>query len=145
MTYLGLFYLLFSLSAFSASSWQEEVKMVLPAPLKEFTPGKTKLQEVEKKLGKAKLVKGSKYYWEFEGFKYALELTIKSKTLKSMHFTFVENKPDLKILKDNIPLQKFTPFPKEGKSLGRYLKYQENGSELIIDPISKTIYSVRLP
>lgn len=119
--------------------------MVLPAPLKEFTPGKTKLYEIEKKLGKAKLIKGSKYYWEFEGLKYALELTIESKTLKSMHFTFVDQKPDLKILGDNIPLPKFTPYPREGKSLGRFLKLEENGSELIIDPVSKTIYSVRLP
>lgn len=145
MSYLALIYLFFSFSAFATSTWQEKTKLVLPSPLQEFIPGKTKLKDIEKKIGKAKLIKGTKYYWEFDELKYALELTIQSKTLKSIHFTFVKNKPSLDLIKDSIQIQKFTPHPKVGKSTGRLLKLEENGSELIIDPVSKTIYSVRLP
>jgi hypothetical protein len=91
-------------------------------------------------LGKAHLVKGTKLYWERDGLKYALELTVKSKILKSMHYTFTGTKPSLELLKGSINLKNFKPHQK-----GRFLKLEDKGSELIIDPISKTIYSVRLP
>lgn len=145
MSYIALFSFLFSFAVFAAPTWQEKTKSTLPAPLQEFIPGKTKLKDIEKRIGKAQQIKGTKYYWEFDKFKYALELTIQSKTLKSMHFTFTKDKPHIDLIQNVIQIQKFTPYPKEGKSTGRYLKLEENGSELIIDPVSKTIYSVRLP
>jgi hypothetical protein len=135
------FFLLFlCLNSFAASTWQEQVKSTLPPALREFIPGKTTLLEIEKSIGKAQLVKGSKYYWERDRVKYALELTIKSKTLNSMHFTFTGTKPSLELLQGKINLKDFKPHQK-----GRFLKLEDKGSELIIDPIGKTIYSVRLP
>lgn len=134
------FLLFFCLHSFAASTWQEQVKSTLPPALQEFVAGKTTLTEIEKSIGKAQLVKGSKYYWERDGLKYALELTVKSKILKSMHYTFTGTKPSLELLKGTINLKNFKPHQKE-----RFLKLEDKGSELIIDPISKTIYSVRLP
>lgn len=131
--------LFFCLHSHAASAWQEQVKSALPPALQEFVAGKTTLAEIEKNLGKAQLVKGPKYYWERDGLKYALELTFKSKILKSMHYTFTGTKPSLELL-GSINLKNFKPHQK-----GRFLKLEDKGSELIIDPISKTIYSVRLP
>ncbi|MBA2406207.1 MAG: hypothetical protein H0V66_15635 [Bdellovibrionales bacterium] len=127
----------------AAAGWQQTVRSLLPSPLLDFTPGKTSLKQVEKKLGKAQLVQGSNYYWERNGLKYAIELTFKNKLLQSMHFTF-SDKPKVEILKEEIKIKDFRPYPQAGKSTGRFLKLIQNGDELIIDPISKTIYSVKL-
>ena len=145
MNRTGLIALLICLNVFASTSWQQVVQSVLPQPISEFRPGKTTLKEVEKNLGKAQHIQESKYYWEKDGLKYALELTFESNILTSLHYTFTGKKPDLMILHKHINLKNFTPYPKEGKSIGRFLKLQDQGSELIIDPVSKTIYSVRLP
>ena len=145
MNRIGLIALFICLNVFATTSWQQEVKSLLPKPISEFKPRQTTLKEVEKNLGKAQHIQGSKYYWEKDGLKYALELTFESNVLTSLHYTFTGKKPDLMILQKHINLKNFTPYPKEGKSIGRFLKLQEQGSELIIDPVSKTIYSVRLP
>ena len=145
MNRIGLIALFICLNVFATTSWQQEVKSLLPKPISEFRPGQTTLKEVEKNLGKAHHIQDSKYYWEKDGLKYALELTFESNILTSLHYTFTGKKPDLMILKKHINLKNFTPYPKEGKSIGRFLKLQEQGSELVIDPVSKTIYSMRLP
>ncbi len=145
MNRIGFIALFICLNVFATTSWQQEVKSLLPKPISEFKPRQTTLKEVEKNLGKAQLVQGSKYYWEKDGLKYALELTFESNVLTSLHYTFTGKKPDLMILHKHINVKNFTPYPKEGKSTGRFLKLQEQGSELVIDPVSKTIYSVRLP
>ena len=145
MNRIGFIALFICLNVFATTSWQQEVKSLLPKPISEFKPRQTTLKEVEKNLGKAQHIQDSKYYWEKDGLKYALELTFESNVLTSLHYTFTGKKPDLMILHKHINVKNFTPYPKEGKSFGRFLKLQEQGSELIIDPVSKTIYSVRLP
>ncbi len=145
MNRIGLIALFICLNVFANSSWQQEVKTFLPKPISEFKTRQTTLTEVEKNLGKAQHIQGTRYYWEKDGLKYALELTFESNVLTSLHYTFTGKKPDLILLQKHINLKNFTPFPTEGKSIGRFLKLEEKGSELIIDPVSKTIYSVRLP
>lgn len=145
MLRLAIVLLLLSFNSFAGSSWQEEVKSLLPPPLSTFVSGTTTLKDVTKALGKAQLVNGSKHYWEQGGLKYALEITFKANKISSINYTFTGKRPELKILLDKIKLEEFTPHPTSGKSAGRFLKLQENGAELILDPLSKTIYSVRLP
>ncbi len=144
MLRLAMLLLLLSLNS-ADTSWQEEVKSLLPPPLSAFTAGVTTLATVEKALGKAQLVNGSKHYWERDGLKYALEMTFKSKKLSSLHYTFTGNRPSFINVIKKIDLKDFGPHPSSGRSAGRFLKYKEKSSELILDPLSKTIYSVRLP
>ena len=145
MLRLAMLLLFLSLNSLAATSWQEEAKSLLPPPLSAFTSGVTTLATVEKALGKAQLVNGSKHYWERDGLKYALEITFKSKRLTSLHFTFTGNRPSFEKILKKVDLKKFGPHPTDGKSAGRYLKFNEKNSEIILDPLSKTVYSVRLP
>jgi len=140
-----MLFLFISLNSLAANSWQDEMRSLLPAPLSTFVSGTTTLESVNKALGKAQLVKGSKHYWERGGLKYALEITFKSKKISSLHFTFTGSRPSFEGLLNKIKLEDATPYPSSGGSAGRFLKFQKNGTELILDPLSKTIYSVRLP
>ena len=115
------------------------------SPLQEFESGKTTLKDIEAKLGKAALTEGNKRYWKRDGLKYALELTFEHDTLQSLHYTFTGKKPSLDILKGSIDITKFAPYPASGKSAGRFLKLTDKNAELTIDPVSKTIQTVRLP
>lgn len=135
---LSFFLVLLSLSAMAS------IQDLLPAPLSEFTLQRTTLKEVEKKLGRADLVEGNKYYWEREGLKYALELSFdKKSTLQSIHFTFTSHRPSVEKLnlKDVSALK---PYPTTGRSAGRFLLHKEKNTEVMIDPISKTIHTVKL-
>jgi hypothetical protein len=145
MLRLAMLVLFLSFNTLAETSWQEEVKSLLPPPLSTFTAGVTTLDTVQKSLGKAQLVNGSKYYWERGGLKYALEISFKSKKLSSIHFTFTGNRPSFENVIKKVNLKNFAPHPSKGKSAGRFLKYKEKNSELTLDPLSKTIYSVRLP
>ena len=122
-----------------ALNWEGKLQSILPSPLNQFKIGKTNLKEVESKIGKAHLVEGSKNYWEKDGLKYALVLNFKNKTLKSISYTFTKNKPSLDLFRNELKSAKL--ISKESK----YLILKNKTSALMIDPISKTVYSVRFP
>jgi|GEM_PF-2344471 len=140
-----LIILLIPLTLMAATPWRNSVQKLLPAPLQQFELNKTSLTDVESKLGKANLVEGNKYYWEKDGLKYALQLTFnQKKILTTLHFTFPKDAPSVDKVMDQIDLKKFGPHPPEGRSVGRFLITKEKDGELIIDPISKTIHTVKL-
>lgn len=144
MMKLLFFLILTSSSAFAASVLKDKVHDLLPSPLKEFTTHKTPLSEVEKKLGKAHLIEGNDYFWEKDGLKYALKLSFDNKfVLDSIHYTFVTNKPKLETL-GTLDTKKLEPYTSGGKS-SKYLILRENKSEVVIDPLEKSIYSVKVP
>lgn len=137
----SLFVLFFSFSVFGGVTLKDRVYGVLPAPLSDFKTDKTTLSEVEKKLGKAQLVEGQKYYWEKDGLKYALQLSFNNKfVLDSIHYTFVTEKPAMEKL-GKIDAKNLAPYPDSG----RFLKLSEKDVEVLIDPGTKKIYSVKLP
>lgn len=134
----------FTFSVLASSALKENLQGILPSPIKNFNIKSTSLSEVEKSLGKAHLVEGSKHYWERDGLKYALELSFDNKLiLKSIHFTFTGKRPSLKEA-GNINTKKLTPYPEKGKASGRFLVLKESDSELVIDPLSKTIHTVKI-
>lgn len=137
-----LILLLFSFSAF-AEGIRNKVQSILPSPIKELKVHSTKVAEAEKLLGRPHLVENEKYYWEMEGFKYALELKFKDGVLQSLHYTFPKNRPSLEVIGD-INTKKLSPYPTSGKSAGRFLHLKQKEAEVIIDPISKTIRTVKL-
>lgn len=131
---------------FADTSWKTQVRNLLPPPLSKLQPQKTTLTDIEKLLGKAHLVEGKDYYWERDGLKYALKLSVNDqKILTTLHYTFTGEKPSLEKLKAKPPISEMMPYPSRGKAAGRFLIYQEKNAELIIDPVSKTIHSVQLP
>lgn len=141
-----IFSLFVALNVLAETSWKTQVQNLLPPPLSQLQPQKTTLTEIEKLLGKAHLVEGKDYYWERDGLKYALKLSVnEKKILTTLHYTFTSEKPALDKLKTKIPVSKMRPYPTHGKAAGRFLLYKENNAELIIDPVSKTIHSVQLP
>lgn len=143
MRILAIF--LFSFGLMASTSWKSTLHENLPAPLSSFRPHQTTLKEVQALMGKADLVEKNSYYWEKDGLKYALQLTFnQKKILTSLHYTFTKNKLSLDTIKDQIDLKRFSPYPTEGKSAGRYLISKEKDVELTIDPISKTVRSVKL-
>jgi hypothetical protein len=121
-----------------------KIKVLLPSPLNSFELHKTKLTEVEKSLGTAALIEKENHYWVRGGLKYALKLSFDQKgILKSIDYTFTEKWPALEKL-GAIDTKKLLPYPQEGKSAGRFLLYKEKGSEVLIDPVTKTIQGVKL-
>lgn len=141
-----LFTLFMATNVSAETSWKTQVLKLLPSPLSQLQPQKTTLTDIEKLLGKAHLVEGKDYYWEREGFKYALKLTVNDKKiLTTLHYTFSGERPSLDQLKAKLPLSEMRPYPTHGKAAGRFLIYKEKNAELIIDPVSKTIHSVQLP
>lgn len=116
----------------------------LPSPLSKIVLGKTSHEEIEKLLGKAALSEGDKSYWEYEGFKYSLQVSFKNKIAESFHYTFSKSKPELQLVKKYIDMKKLKAFPREGASAGKFLKDETPKGSLVIDPLSKTIYSVEL-
>ena len=142
MKYLWLFLISFVVLAKSPN--QMILLELLPPPLKEFRVHHTTLVEAQKALGKADLNEGRFYYWEKNGLKYALELSFDEKfILKTIHYTFTEKRPPLEKV-GSIDVKKLTPYPSEGKTIGRFLQLKEKEFEIIIDPISKTIHTVKL-
>ena len=138
--------LFISTHVFADSAWKKQVQALLPSPLEKLQPQKTTLKEIETLLGKAHLVEGKEYYWERDGLKYALRISVNDKQiLTSLHYTFTGEKPALEKVKALPPLGKFTPYPTSGKSAGRFLLYKEKNAELMIDPLSKTLHTVQLP
>lgn len=140
-----LFLLIFiGTSAYAGTTWKDKAHELLPTPLNAFQTHKTTLSEVEKKLGKAHLVEGQDYYWERDGLKYALKLSFDNKyLLHTIHYTFVNDKPKLEKL-GKIDTKKLEPYLSSGKSTS-FMLLKENNSEVVIDPLNKNIYSVKLP
>lgn len=135
-----------AINVFADTSWKIQVQKLLPSPLSQLQPQKTTLADIEKLLGKAHLVEGKDYYWERDGLKYALKLSVnEKKVLTTFNYTFTGAKPSLDKLKTLPPISEMRPYPSHGKAAGRFLIYKENNAELIIDPVSKTIQSVQLP
>jgi hypothetical protein len=127
--------------AFASS---EKIKTLLPSPLHSFELHKSKIFEVEKELGPAELKEKQAHYWSRGGLKYALKITFDNDgVLKSIDYTFTEKWPELKKL-GKIDTKKIVPYPINGKSAGRFLLYKEKGGEVLIDPVTKTIQSVKL-
>ena len=135
-----------AVSVYAGTSWKTQAQKLLPSPLSQLQPQKTTLTDIEKLLGKAHLVEGKDYYWERDGFKYALKLSLnEKKVLTTLNYTFTGEKPSLDKLKTKLPVSEMRPYPSHGKAAGRFLIYKDNNAELIIDPVSKTIQSVQLP
>ena len=124
----------------SAQSWQKKVSTLLPKSLRELQIGKSTISDVEKKIGKANLVEGVHHYWEVDGFKYAVTLTFKKRNLDSIHYIFTKERPSWDLVKDQLrDPRALVPFNT------RYQLLKDGTSELVIDPATKTIYSVKLP
>ncbi|MBY0517191.1 MAG: hypothetical protein K2P81_09795 [Bacteriovoracaceae bacterium] len=124
------------------ATWRESTVKLLPPELQTFKSGVTTLKDIEAKLGKAALVKGSKHYWVYEKFEYALEVDFKNEKMDGMHFTFPHERPSLKTIAKFIPIKKFLPA---SEAPTRLLRYKDKEGALTIDMASQTIYSVRLP
>lgn len=140
----SLFLLIFiGTFAYAGTSLRDKTQDLLPSPLNGFETHKTTLSEVEKKLGKAHLVEGSDYYWEKDGLKYALKLSFNNKfQLDVIHYTFASEKPKLEKL-GQIDTKKLEPYVSSGKTTS-YMVLKENNSEVVIDPLNKNIYSVKM-
>ncbi len=124
------------------ATWRESTVKLLPPELQAFQSGVTTLKDIETKLGKAALVKGSKHYWVYEKFEYALEVDFKEDKMNGLHFTFPHQRPSIESVAKFIPLKKFLPASEAPK---RLLRYKDKEGALTIDIASQTIYSVRLP
>jgi len=70
--------------------------------------------------------------------KYAVVLTFKKEKLSSIHYTFTEEKPSLESVYKDINQSKLEPYNT------RYLIHRSPSSDVVIDPDSKKIYSVRI-
>jgi hypothetical protein len=139
-TFLILFIILTSTPLYA--TWSERAVKLLPSELQTFQSGVTTLKDIESKLGKAALVKGSKRYWVYEKFEYALEVDFKDDKMNGMHFTFSRERPSIESIAKLIPLKKFLPASEAPTKL---LRYKDKEGALTIDMASQTIYSVRLP
>ena len=133
-----------SLYAEKSSGWKIPVLRLLPAPLEQLKIKVTTKAEVEKILGKPALIEGSKYYYAQGGFKYSLEITFEKTVVKEFHYTFLTPRPPVNPTELNISVDKLTPFPGSGGAAGKYQKYSDADGELVLDPVGKTLYSVRI-
>jgi hypothetical protein len=124
------------------TSLKSKIHQTLPTPLQFIELGKTQLNDVEKKLGKAALVEKNKHYYDLDGFKYSLEITYHNKKVEQVYFTFTKNRPTIENF--NFDKKDLSSYPVSGGAAGRFLKYQDSDGEIIIDPIEKNIYAVRI-
>lgn len=129
MKYVG-FLVLISFSLMASSL--ERVTSHLPQEIRKLSLRKTSPKDAEKILGKANHIVGKKYYWERSGLKYALELTFDDQQkLSTLHYTFTGKRPHIEV-----DTQKLVPA-------GKYFRVKENNYELMVDPLAKTLYSVK--
>lgn len=131
-----------SLSFSAWGAWVDEARKLLPPELRPFKSGVTTLQEVEGKLGKPALVKGSKRYWVYQGFEYALELDFKGDKVAGLHFTFPGRGPQLGALAKELKLSRFHPAKEAPK---KFLRFEDKSGALTVDMAAQTVHSVRLP
>lgn len=122
-----------------ALSWQEKLKELMPEKLRFITIQKTTLAEVEAQIGKAALVRDSKYYWVYQGFEYALELKVKNKVVEGLHFTFPKMGPSVDVLR-------LDPANYKESSLAgsRYMDYHDVGGSISIDLTTQSISVIRI-
>ncbi len=137
------FFFLFLLVSYALAAEtlpQGRLQTLLPAPLNEFKINSTTISQIEGRLGKAHLVEGQDYYWEQNKLKYAIKITLdQNKTLTSIHYTFTKKRPSIKELGE-IDSKKFTPSPTQKN----YYQFNEKSGEVILEPLTKTIYSVKI-
>lgn len=138
---MRFFYLILILPLLSmaSSDWKEKAQALLPAKMKSFRVGQTTISEAEKKLGKPDLVEGEKRYWKQDGFKYAIELHFRGKVLSSLHYTFTGKRPGLDQLQGSMTVEDL-----KGDPASHYLILKEKTAEIVVDPATKTLVSVRL-
>ncbi len=141
---LSLIFVMCSNILLAESSLYTNAISVLPSSIAQIHFKKFKQLDVEKLIGKATLVEKNKHYYEMDGFKYSLEITYNRDVVSELSYTFVRNKPVLINLKFKIDTSKLVPYPNAGPAAGRYFLLSDSGVEMIIDPLSKTIYSIRL-
>lgn len=125
-----------------AQAWRKEVFSKLPSPLTQIVINKTTKEDVEKLIGKGALEEGNSVYWEYEGFKYSLQIKFKNKIVESLHYTFTKEKPPLSLIQKYIDKKKLKPFPENAKSSSKYFKDEHPAGAVVFDPINKNIYSV---
>lgn len=136
-----LFMMSLLISSFASAAWREDVTKLLPPSLQELKLGTSTLKDVEDRIGKPALVRGTQHYWVYEGFEYALELTFENGKMNSLHFTFPSKAPSLAQLKTKLKAKDFRPSPEAPKKL---LRYEDKTGSLTIDMTKQTIHSVRL-
>lgn len=133
-----------SLYAEKAEGWKIPVSRLLPSPLEQIKVKSSTKTDIEKILGKPALIEGQKYYYAQGGFKYSLEITFNKSVVKEFHYTFLTPRPPVNPADLKIEVSKLTPFPATGGAAGKYQKYSDADGELVLDPVSKTLYSVRI-
>lgn len=138
MRYLYLF-TLFSYITLAEIPVEGKFQSLLPEPLNQYKIKSTTLSQIEEQLGKAHLVEGSDYYWEREKLKYALKLSFDNKLLTTIHYTFPSNRPKLLKLEE-LDLNKLRPSLVQKN----YSVLREKNSEVTIEPVTKTIYSIKI-
>jgi hypothetical protein len=129
---------LFISSLAQADIWETKAHAILPAPLRELIIGKSTIEAAKKNLGKPGLVEDQKYFWEENNFKYAVVLTFNKKVLQSIHYTFTKHAPKIDVLEIDSNDKNFESYN------SKYLRLKKNSREIVIDPIKRTIYSVKI-
>ena len=143
-TFLIFFLILSLLPALGSDlKWSQKINSFLPKAVAKIEIKKSHRSDIEKFLGKANLIEGDKNYYELDGFRYALEIVFKQDIVSEFSYTFIKNRPTFKELKLNLDLKKLSPYPKSVSS-SRYFQHSDSEGDIVIDPISKDIYSVRL-
>ena len=135
---------LFIISALAEVALSHKLIPLLPEKIARVQINKSSKLDVEKIMGKPDLIENNKYYYEVDGLKYGLELSFEQDKLRELHFTFVKNKPAIEKLKFKFDTAELVPFPRSGASSGRYFLLSKPDAEMVIDPISHTIYSIRI-
>jgi hypothetical protein len=138
MRVLSFFLFLLTTLSVQASGLEAKLRAALPAPLDKAQLGKTTIGDLEAKMGKPDLIEGSKRYWIKNGLKYAVVLSFKKDKLSSIHYTFTEGKPSLESIYSDLKQSALEPYNT------RYLIHRSPSAEVVIDPTSKKIYSVRI-
>ncbi|MGZ3789300.1 MAG: hypothetical protein ACXVLQ_12300, partial [Bacteriovorax sp.] len=118
-------------------NWTNYVTALLPSPIQKIKLKKSHLKDVEKLIGKAALVEKNKHYYEHNGFKYALVITYELDIVSQLSFTFSPEQPSLGEM--TFPSKSLAPYPLSEK----YLRYSDKSGELVINPVDKTLFSVK--
>ena len=111
---------------------------ILPASIAKIKIKTTTAAEVEKLLGKPALIEKNKHYYEQNGFKYSLEIIYDNNLVREFSYTFASPKPVFDRTKIAIDMDALS------SSSGRYFKYSDEAGDLVIDPVRKSLYSVRI-
>lgn len=143
--FLGfIFFLTPFLSLKAEINWFRALQPFLPQNIYKITIDKTTEREILQIFGPPSLLEKNIYYYEEDGFKYALQVIFKKNIVTEFSYTFFKKSPaitSLKIKKDSLT---FSPYPTSGKNAGFFLKHSDKNGILIINTLDKTIYSLRV-